>query len=400
MRRVYNTRMSDPAPPATTSLPRNVKVLGLTSLLNDIATEMVYPLLPFFLQPILGAGYAATLGIIEGAAESVSSLLKLFSGGWSDRAGRRKGFVLVGYTLAVLTRPLLALVSAPWHLAVLRIGDRFGKGIRTAPRDALIADSAPRAMHGRAFGFHRAMDHLGAAIGPLLAAAYLWFVPEDYSTLFLLTAIPGLMVLALLVFALREPPPVTPPKERLRLTLAPFDARFKLFLLALFVFTLGNSSDLFLLSRAREVGVTQAGVAALWCVFHIAKSAGNIVLGRAADRFGARPLIFLGWVVYAGVYLAFAFIDAPWQVWALFMAYALFYGLTEPAEKALAAELAGPERKGLAFGWFNFAIGVAAFPASAIFGWLYGQFGPVAAFGWGASLAAAAVLLLAFVPRR
>jgi MFS family permease len=374
------------------ALPRNVRVLGFTSLLNDIASEMIYPLMPQFLLGVLG-GSKLDLGVIEGVADSTASLLKLWSGAWSDRAGRRKGFVVFGYALAALSRPLIGLATAPWHLFAARTADRFGKGIRSAPRDALVADSTPPAMHGRAFGFNRAMDHLGAAIGPLLASAFLLAWPGQLRTLFLLTVIPGLIVVCVAMLGLQEQPAVTK-KEAPRLKLAPLDARFRLFLVALVVFTLGNASDAFLLVRAGELGVPMTWLPILWCAFHIVKSSGNAVAGRVTDRIGSRPMLLAGWLVYAMVYLAFAFATAAWHVWALFLAYGVFFALTEPAERKLAAALAGEEKKGLAFGWFNFAIGVAALPSSLIFGWIYEKYGPVAAFGWGAALAVLAAALL------
>ena len=210
----------DPAAPSHPALPRNVKVLGAASLLNDVSSEMMFPLLPTFLITVLG-GNRFHLGVIEGLADSAASVLKLWSGGRSDRAGRRKGYVVFGYSLAAVTRPLIGVIVAPWQLFAIRIGDRIGKGVRTSPRDALIADSTNPSMRGRAFGFHRAMDHLGAAIGPVLAAGFLWLWPGDLRTLFLLSVVPGLLVVALLVFALREPAPTGPPKERLWLTLKP-----------------------------------------------------------------------------------------------------------------------------------------------------------------------------------
>lgn len=377
-------------------LPRNVKVLGLASLLNDTASEMIFPLLPTFLLTVLG-GNRFYLGVIEGAADSVASLLKLWSGGRSDQAGKRKGFVLFGYSLAVLCRPLIGVIIAPWQLFVVRIADRIGKGVRTSPRDALIADSTDPSMRGRAFGFHRAMDHLGAAVGPLLAAGFLWLWPGHLRELFVLTLLPGLLVVVLLVFGLREAPVAGPPPDRLRLTLAPFGRNFRLYLLALVVFTLGNSSDAFLLVRAGELGVPTVLLPVLWCAFHVVKSSGNLILGRGVDRFGPRPLLFLGWFVYAGVYLAFAVATTAWQAWACFLSYALFYGLTEPAEKTLVANLAGGERKGLAYGWYNFAVGVATLPSSLIFGALYQAYGAQVAFGWGAALALVAAILLARV---
>ncbi len=385
--------MNESTAPARPPLPRNVKVLGGASLLNDIASEMIFPLLPTFLLTVL-LGNRFYLGVIEGAADSVASLLKLWSGGRSDQAGRRKGFVLFGYALAAVTRPLIGVIVAPWQLLAVRVGDRIGKGVRSAPRDALIADSTGPSIRGRAFGFHRAMDHLGAAVGPLLAAGFLWLWPDHLRALFLVTLLPGLLVLVLLVFGLRETPTGKPPRERLRLTLGPFDRNFRLYLLALVVFTLGNSSDAFLLVRAGELGVPAVLLPVLWGAFHIVKSAGNLLLGRAVDRFGPRPFLFLGWLVYAGVYLAFGLATTAWQAWAFFLAYALFYGLTEPAEKTLVASLAGNERKGLAYGWYNCAVGIATLPSSLIFGALYQFSGALAAFGWGAALALVAVILL------
>lgn len=378
------------------AMPRNVKVLGVTSLLNDTASEMVYPLLPTFLLSVLG-GNLFYLGLIEGAAESVAGLLKLWSGGRSDQAGKRKIFVLVGYSLAVLSRPLIGLITAPWQLLCLRLGDRIGKGVRTAPRDALIADSTPPSIHGRAFGFHRAMDHLGAAIGPLLATCFLWFWPGSLRTLFLLTIIPGLLVLFVLVTQLHEPDEPGEPKARLHLTLKPFDRNFKIYLLTLILFTLGNSSDTFLLVRAGELGVPTALLPILWCLFHMIKSGSNLYLGRAVDIFGPRRFIILGWMVYALVYIAFGLATQAWHAWALFFSYALFYGLTEPAEKALVATLAGPQRKGLAYGWFNFAIGIATLPASMLFGAIYQYAGVLAAFSWSAAMAFASSLILLLI---
>jgi MFS family permease len=421
---------ADPSSPEAPSaaLPRNVKVLGGASLLNDVASEAVFPLMQGFFLHVL-KGNLFFLGLIEGLADTVSSLVKLWSGGRSDQAGRRKGFVLFGYAVAAGLRPLTGLLTAPWQLLVIRTGDRIGKGVRTAPRDALIADSTPPPIRGRAFGFHRAMDHLGAAIGPLLATAGLLLLyqfdplprsagtrplsTEDFlktsaqdffqayagyvRILFVLTVIPGLLVLVLLAFGLREAATSSPPREPLRLTLRPFGTNFRVYLVALAVFTLGNASDAFLIVRAGQLGVPVLLWPVLWAGFHVAKSSGNLVLGRAADRYGARPCIFLGWLVYAIIYLAFAFASEAWHAWALFLGYALFYGLTEPAEKALVANLAGPERKGLAFGWYNAAVGVMALPSSLLFGLIYQELGAVWAFGWGAALAAVAAVLLAGV---
>lgn len=370
----------------------------MASLLNDTASEMILPLLSTFLITVLG-GNRFTLGIIEGVTDSIASLLKLWSGDRSDQSGRRKGFVLFGYAVPVLTRPMIGLVFAPWQLFALRMGDRIGKGIRTSTRDALIADSTDPSVRGRAFGFHRAMDHLGAAVGPLLATCFLWWWPEQLRTLFLLTLVPGMLVVALLWFGLREPEQTrTPaPAEPFRPVLKPFDPNFRLYLMTLLVFTLGNSSDAFLLVRAGELGVPAVMLPVLWGAFHIVKSTSNLYLGRAVDTFGPKRFILGGWLIYARVYLAFALATSAWQAWVIFLIYALFYGLTEPSEKKLVADLVGGERKGRAYGWYNFAIGIATLPVNLIFGALYQTYGPLAAFGWGASLALIAIVMMTAV---
>jgi MFS family permease len=377
-------------------LPANVKLLGAASLLNDIASEMIFPLMPAFLITVLG-GNRLHLGIMEGVADSLSSLLRLWSGAWSDRLGWRKGFVVVGYALAALSRPLAGAAALPWHLLAVRAADRIGKGIRSSPRDALIADSTPASMRGRAFGFHQAMDHLGAAAGPLLATLFLLAWPGRIRELFGLTLIPGLMVVVLLIVGLREKQPLKPPPARLRWSLQPFGANFRIYLLALTIFTLGNSSDAFLLVRAGELGVPKALLPLVWCAFHVVKSGANLFAGQAVDRIGPRPLLLAGWLAYAAVYLAFALANNAWQVCVIFLSYGFVYSLTEPAEKALVTVLATADSKGLAFGWFHFAIGVTALPSSLLFGWLYERFGALVAFGWGGALAAAAAVVLAMV---
>jgi MFS family permease len=354
---------------------------------------MIFPLLPQFLLTVLG-GNRFSLGVVEGIADSVSSAVKLWSGGWSDRIGSRKGLVLFGYALAAVSRPLIGVITAPWQLLVIRLADRVGKGTRNSPRDALIADSVAPEIRGRAFGFNRAMDHLGAAVGPVLAAAFLWFCPGQYRILFLLAAIPGLSVVLLLSLGLREPAKKTSTAQKMTWTLKPFGNGFRWYLVALVVFTLGNSSDAFLLVRAGELGVATAMLPILWCAFHVLKSSGNMVAGRLVDRVGSRPMILGGWVLYAGIYLGFAVASAQWHVWLLFLGYAMFYAFTEPAEKTLVANLVGPDRRGLAYGWFNAAVGIGTFPASLLFGGLYQAFGALVAFGAGALLALLAGLML------
>lgn len=365
----------------------------MASLLNDTASEAIYPLLPHFLLTVL-LGNRLYLGVIEGAADAVASFLKLWSGGRSDQAGKRKGFIVFGYCVPAVARPLIGLVVAPWQLFLIRVVDRVGKGVRSSPRDALIADSTEPSIRGGAFGFQRAMDNLGAALGPLLAAGFLWLWPDHLRTLFLVTLVPGLLVVSLLLFGLRETPTADPPNEPLHLTLRPFDRNFRLYLLALVIFTLGNCSDAFLLVRASELGVPVSLLPLLWCACHVLKSSSNLLLGRAVDRFGPRSFMFLGWLVFALVYLAFGLATVAWQAWAFFLVYGGVIGVIEPAERTLVANLAGSERKGLAFGWYNCAIGIATLPASLIFGALYQVFGAMAAFGCGAGLAVVAVTLL------
>lgn len=383
-------------------LPRNVRILGWTSFLNDVASEMIYPLLPQFLIMVLG-GNKFHLGIIEGTAESIASFNKLWVGAWSDRSGKRKTFILFGYSVAAIARPLIGIVTEPWQVFAVRIGDRIGKGVRTSPRDAMIADSTAANLHGRAFGFHRSMDHLGAAMGPLLAAAFLWFYPGELRSLFILAGLPGILALLLLIFGLREQDaiPIAEPrslskKEQL-VPLKQFDYRFRLYLLSLLTFTLGNSSDAFLLVRAGELGVPVYMLPVLWCAFHIVKSVANLYAGSLSDRIGAKRPIVIGWLAYAAIYLGFGFASHAWQAWGLFLAYGFFFAITEPAEKKLVVQLVSEQRRGLGFGWYHFTLGIAALPASLIFGWLYQTYGSHTAFGVGALLALISAMLLSVI---
>lgn len=393
------------AVPAPTRLPWNVKVLGVASLLNDIASEMLFPLLPLFVSQVLNAG-KMSLGAVEGVADALGALLRLWSGSWSDRLGRRKGFVVAGYFLAGVARPLVSLATAPWHVVAARTVDRLGKGLRSSARDALLVDSTPPEIRGWAFGFHRAMDHVGAAIGPLLAALLLWKVEVDLRTVFAWSIVPGVAVALFVWLGLREPPSVTQAGKKFRWTLAPLGPKFRWYLAAVACFALGNSSDVLLLARVRELGLPGDGhfsgewlVPLLWSAFHVLKSIGNAWGGKAADRFGPWPMLVGGWLIYAVVNAGFGFATTLPQAVALFAAYAAFYALAEPAEKALVARLAPAEHKGLAYGWFHFTNGIIALPANLLCGYLYDTLGPAAAFGFGGAMALVAVGLLA-VQRR
>lgn len=370
--------------------------LSAASFLNDAASEMIYPLLPLFLAGTLGAG-AAFVGLVEGAAESLSSLLKLASGWIADRTGRRKRLTLIGYGIAALGRPLISVAAVGWHVLAVRLLDRVGKGLRTAPRDALLAESVAEERRGAAFGLHRAADHAGAVAGPLIASALLLALDADLRTVFALAVIPGLLTVAVVAGKVRETAPAarpsgapTPTLPRLR-ELGPVLPRY---LGVLVLFTLGNASDAFLLLRAHDVGVPVAAVPLLWGALHVSKSAFSVWGGRWSDRVGARTAIVAGWMVYAAVYAGFALVEAAWQVWALFLVYGLFFGLTEGPEKALVARLAPSGLRGSAFGAYHAAIGLAALPASVVFGVVWQAFGAPWAFALGAALALSAALLL------
>ncbi len=388
-----------PITPKRLILPRNVWLLSIASLLNDIASEMIYPLLPAFLTVTLG-GSKSFLGLIEGVADSTASLLKLWSGHWSDRLGQRRGLIVAGYLLTVVSRPLVGLATAPWHVLATRFADRVGKGVRTAPRDAMIADSTPADQHGQAFGFHRAMDHAGAVIGPALGAWFLFYWPEETRTLFLLTIVPGIMVVALLYFGLREAPRepveptqvVAPPKS--------FSPAFNRYLIATGVFTLGGASDAFMLLRASELGIVIKQIPLLWIGYHIVKSVGNILCGGLVDRVGARVLLIGGWLLHAGVLAGLALATQPWHACVGFAIMAVFYALTEPAQRKFVGQLAPKDVAGAAFGRFHFVIGITALPASVIFGKLYDVGGAMVAFSYAATLSVLAIAVLSTIRSR
>jgi MFS family permease len=374
-----------------------VLALAGVSFLTDVASDMTYPLLPVFLASVLGAS-ATAVGAIEGAAESTAALLKLASGWWSDRLARRKPLVLAGYTIASVIRPLIGLAQSASQVLAIRVADRIGKGIRGAPRDALIADSVDPAIRGRAFGFHRAADHAGAVLGPLLAFALLRWADLDLRSLFLWTAVPGALAVAALALGVREVPRSTPARSAKPADLrTPLGGRFWAFLTVLFVFTLGNSTDAFLLLRAADLGVDPALVPILWAMLHVVKSLSSTPGGILSDRLGRKPLLVAGWLLYAAVYLALGQADAEWQAWALFGLYGIYFGLTEGVEKALVADLVPADRRGAAFGWYNLALGLGALPASLLFGAIWDWKGATAAFTFGAALALLAALGIAWV---
>ena len=383
-------------------LPRNVVAIGLVSLLNDASSEIIYPLLPVFLATSLGAS-AQAIGIIEGLAESISSLLKLFAGYLSDRLSKRKLLVVAGYSVASLARPLLAFAQTWTQVLAIRLTDRIGKGIRTAPRDAMIADTVRIEQRGLAFGFHRAMDHAGAVIGPLVGyLLVILFVANvtsptrgEFSKVFILASVPALIAVLVAVFFMRESPVKTRHgAEMPKLSLRGFDSNFKRFLLVLALFTLSNSSDSFLILRARDAGVSIALIPLLWAAHHGTKVMSSLFGGDLSDRLGRKRLIVSGWILYAAVYAGFAFATNQASLWVLFLIYGIYFGLAEGAEKALVADLVLPEQRGTAYGLYNLAFGVTVFPASFLMGMIWDWKGPTIAFLVSALMGATAALLL------
>ena len=377
------------------ALPRTVWLLGLVSLFNDSTSELVYPLVPLFLVSVLMAGPRA-LGLIEGVAEATASLLKLFSGVLMDYRGHAKGWVAGGYGLAALSRPLFSLASSWPMVLVLRFADRVGKGLRNSPRDAILAGVVDKDNRGLAFGVHRAMDNAGAVIGPLLAA---WLLAHGVplKDVFLWSIVPGIITVAL-ALSVKEPP-VIPAANRLPFSwkLAGFPLVYKRYLLVLALFTLGNSSNMFLLLRAKELGLSDYQVPLLWALVSGVAMVFSVPLSALSDRLGRVRLILAGWLVY-GLFYVLLGINGfhTFLLWPLFAFYGLFLAATEGAEKALVADLAPRDLLGTAYGWFNLIAGIMLLPASILFGWLWQGISPFAAFCFSAACALTAALLLKF----
>jgi MFS family permease len=387
--------------------PRNVWVLSVTSFLTDVSSEMILNLLPLFLANVLGAS-TSIIGLIEGLAETTSSLFKIFSGWLSDRLGQRKWLTVAGYGLSTAVKPILYFATSwAWVFAV-RFTDRVGKGIRTAPRDALIADSIDESQRGLSFGLHRAMDTAGAFTGLLVAAGAIWAIQATggmlervtFQSVVLLSFIPATLAVLVLAFGARDMPRRAGATEAPSLTLKGFDVRFRGFLLILALFTLGNSSDAFLILRAQERGLSVLGVMGALLALNLVYSLVSSPAGVLSDRLGRRGLIVGGWLLYGVVYLGFALAATGWQVWLLYALYGVYYGMTEGVARALVADMVTPEQHGTAYGAYNGVVGVTALPASVIAGLLWQRLGPVAPFLFGAGLALLAALLMSlWLPR-
>jgi len=366
---------------------RNVVTLGVVSLLNDMAAEMVYPIIPIFLTTVLAAP-VAIVGLIEGIAEATASVLKVFSGWLSDRFQSRKRFVTAGYTLAAVAKILLALAAAWPQVLLARFVDRAGKGVRTAARDALIADSTASSRHGAAFGLHRGLDTAGAVLGPLLGLALLHVLQNDYRTIFMISAIPALLAVLLLIALVREPQRRTgnlPAAEFLKWRQC--DPAFKKFLLASALFALGNSSDAFLILRAQALGYSTSAAVLLFVIFNVVYALLAFPLGKLADRLGARPLLAASFLLFAVSYAGFGLAGHAAWLWLLFPLYGVYMAMSEGVGKAYIAGLVPAERRGTALGLFYTVTGVIMLLASTVAGLLWSSLGPPAPFYFGAVLA-------------
>lgn len=377
---------------------KNVTIAGLVSFFMDLSSEMIYPLVPLFLANVLGVN-KSVIGLIEGIAESTASLLKVFSGWFSDRIGNRKWLMAAGYGISTLSRPFIAIATGWHHVLGSRFIDRFGKGIRTAPRDAIIAESSDKAYLGRAFGFHRSMDTMGAVVGPALAFFLLGILSNDYRKVFWLSMIPGVIAVLLIIFFITEKKKaVATHAERPKLTLKHFDWKFKFFVIISGLFAFGNSSDVFLILRAQQVGIPIVIIPIVYLLFNLVYSISSIPAGIAADRFGKKRVILIGFVLFALLYYGFAIASDTKAIWLLFGLYGLFMGLTEGIQKAFLATIIPQDFKATAFGVYNTVVGLAMFPASLIGGWLWDNVSSSATFYFGAITAAiSAVLFIVFI---
>jgi MFS family permease len=377
------------------ALPRTVWLIGLISLVNDSASEMIYPLMPLYLASVLMAGPKA-LGIIEGIAEATSSIFKLVSGVIVDRTKKAKPWIVCGYALAGIGRPLILLANSWLWVLAIRFTDRIGKGLRSSPRDALLAESVNENQRGITYGLHRSMDNAGAVIGPLLAAMLLsmGFSLQD---IFLWTIVPGVITFVL-ASCIKEPQiEVISNASRFSWSLEGMPDQFKRYLVVAGIFALGNSSDMFLLLRAREAGVPQEQIPLLWAAISLITTLFGAPLSALSDTFGRKRFILIAWAAFAFFYICLGLPGiTTYQIFALFGIYGLFKAATEGVEKALVADMAPKGFAGTAFGWFNLITGLMLFPASFIFGWVYESIAPLYAFLFSGGCALVAFVLMAF----
>jgi len=381
------------------ALTGNVLVSGLVSFFTDVSSEMIVPVLPLFVTAVLGASMTA-VGLIEGVAESTASVMRSFAGLLSDRFGRRKALIVFGYSLSNVTKPLLALTGSWGQVLAIRFGDRLGKGIRGAPRDALIADSVAAERRGLAFGFHRSLDTAGAALGPLIAFGTLAIMPENYRAVFWIATIPGAFAILIAGVFLRDLRRPAASHALGTVRIGGLGRRFAVFTAIITLFALGNSSDAFLILRAKNLGLPVATIPLIYFAFNVVYAVLSIPAGALSDRLGRRGVLIVGYVVFAIVYLGFAVASGPagrWIVLPLFLTYGIYYALTEGVQRAFVVDLVPADLRATALGTFASATGLALLPASLVAGFLWDRIGPAAPFYFGGVMSAAAAVLLMIV---
>ncbi len=381
-------------------ISKNVVALGIVSFFTDISSEMIYPVIPLFLSSVLKAT-ATSIGLIEGFAEATASLLKVFSGYLSDRIRRRKALILTGYTVSNVVKPLMGLSTRWWHVLIGRFLDRVGKGIRTSPRDALIAESTQSGATGMAFGFHRTLDTLGAILGPLTAYLILKFNPEGLRTIFYLTAIPGAIAIFVLIFFVREKHRSEATDHRTRQTLSfrGFPVQFYILLVFTVIFAIGNSSDAFIILRLRNIGFSKSSTIMLYLIFNVSYALLATPLGALSDKIGKKFVLGVGYLVFAAVYISLALIKHEHMDYAfiILIVYGIYYAMTEGVGRAVVSDFVPSERLGTAYGLYHTLMGLSLLPASVIAGLLWDKIAPSAPFYYGAVtsfIAGAGILLL------
>ena len=373
--------------------PRNVFVLGLVSLFMDISSEMIYPLIPLYLNNVLHSS-KTSIGIIEGIAESTASILKVFSGWLSDRLGKRKALIFWGYGISVFSRPILATATSWMHVLIYRFTDRVGKGVRTAPRDAIIADSTRKEILGKAFGFHRSMDTVGAMIGPGIAFALMGLFHNSIQTVFWISMIPGALAILTIALFVKDVQG-SRGTEKPKISLKGFDRKFKAFLFIVAIFTLGKTSDAFLVLRAQDLGVRTGLIPALYLVFNLVSASLSTPAGIMADRVGKRRVILVSYILFSLIFVGFAYATNEIHAWILFGIYGIFVAINEGVQRAYVATIIKPEIKGTGYGIYHTIIGLAALPSSIIGGALWQNIGPQALFFYGAAMSLLSCVLFA-----
>ncbi len=377
-------------------LSRNVFFTGLVSLFMDISSEMVYPLIPLFLTGVLGTT-KTTVGIIEGIAEATASILKVFSGWLSDKFGKRKLLMGIGYGVSTVSRPIIANAATWFEVLTARFIDRFGKGIRTAPRDAIIADSTGNSTLGLAFGFHRSMDTIGAVIGPGISFLLLYLYANNLRLVFYASTVPALIAVAFIILFIKEKKHSAEERARIpKLTISSFNGPFRHYLVVIGIFSLGNFADAFLVLQAENLGVERSLIPIIYLSFNIVYAVSSAPFGALADRIGLKRMILAGFILYALVYAGVGFSSTPAHLWALFPLYGVYKGMSEGTQKAYLATLAPARQKATAFGVYHTVSGLALLPASIVAGYLWDHTGPEATFLYGSLMSILAAIIFSF----